>query len=227
MHAAAIFQIFAALIHLAACGIADEEGGGTCGSDELCSAGESNPVPSRWGERDCPRSESVDLPELEDSWAERRDKIFFIESSDRPTMNHRQVCSIESAARNSGKQYSAFWRLWFFMLYFFMLYFFMLYFFMFYILCYIFYVYFLCYIFCVIFFLCYIFLCYIFLLYFFMFYFFMLYFLCYILFAFFLCWRHFGVSPLAEFPVQASKVAKLRKLHHDKTIKKSTFFTFF
>ena len=53
--------------------------------------------------RPCPAS-VISLSELEEKWRNpEQPKMFFIESSGRPTLNHRQVCSIESAVRNAGK----------------------------------------------------------------------------------------------------------------------------
>ena len=54
-------------------------------------------------EETCPSDEVIHLKDLEeDFWKEKKQKMFFIESSDRPTLNPRQICSVESAIRNAG-----------------------------------------------------------------------------------------------------------------------------
>ena len=39
----------------------------------------------------------IDLEKVEDSWKEIENKIFFVESSGRPYLKGRQLCSVESA----------------------------------------------------------------------------------------------------------------------------------
>ena len=43
----------------------------------------------------------VELEDIEDSWRDK-DKIFFIESSDRPYLKARQACAVESAVLRAG-----------------------------------------------------------------------------------------------------------------------------
>ena len=46
---------------------------------------------------DC--SKKIRLPEMEDDWTDR-EKVFFVESSGRPYLYARQLCSVESAGTN-------------------------------------------------------------------------------------------------------------------------------
>ena len=70
--------------------------------EEFCSTEEFGAA-CLTGNFECPSSEIVNLQDLEEEiWKQEPKKIFFIESSDRPRLNHRQICSVESAVRNSG-----------------------------------------------------------------------------------------------------------------------------
>ena len=61
-------------------------------------------IQRRSGSIQCPRNERVNLVRLEeDQQHGDNENVFFIESSDRPYLNPRQICSVESAIRNSGK----------------------------------------------------------------------------------------------------------------------------
>ena len=59
----------------------------TCGGKRNRDQGIENPI--------------INLRKIEDQWADR-DKIFFIESSDRPFLKPRQACAIESAILRAG-----------------------------------------------------------------------------------------------------------------------------
>ena len=52
-------------------------------------------------ERKVKCDEIIKLSEIEGFWADEDEKIFFIESSDRPHLNARQSCSVESALRTN------------------------------------------------------------------------------------------------------------------------------